>query len=451
MTDVTAFVPVEPASPQAGDWAGEVKTGTGSVLFVGYAALFVFAVIFGVWASTAPLSGAAIADGVVAAAGRNQVVQHLEGGIIKALHVEEGDRVRRGDAMFEIDATQARATVESLSARWVYLKARQFRLEAQRDRAAETVFNAPFAAEAERLGLTAALSDQRAEYAARLSRYTSEVAILTKRADASQKAIVGYRSQLEALQAQLAVVDDETERKKRLLDQGLTNRSEYTALLRTQAELVGQIGAMTAQIEQTRLAIAQAEEQLVRQDTEWVETALGELNEVTAAVGDLEGQLESARDVLDRVTVRAPSDGIIIAVHKNTIGSVVRPGDELADLLPTSSDLIIEARLKPSDIDAVRVGQTADMRFVALNSRVTPQVPGEIAFISPDRLVDQSTQQPYYMARLRITEELPANLDREQIYPGMPVEVYVSTGERTFLEYLVKPLTDSFSRAFREE
>ena len=245
--------------------------------------------------------------------------------------------------------------------------------------------------------------------------------------------------------------DDETDRKKRLLDQGLTNRSEYTALLRTQAELVGQIGAMTAQIEQARSAIAQAEEQLVRQDTEWVENALTQLNEVTALVGELEGRLESARDVLDRVVVRAPADGVIIAVHKNTIGAVVSPGDELADLLPTSSDLIIEARLEPSDIDNVYIGQTAEMRFVAFNSRVTPQIPGAVAFISPDRFVDQATQQPYYMARLRITEELPANVDREQIYPGMPVEVFISTDERTFLEYLVKPVTDSFSRAFREE
>ena len=208
---------------------------------------------------------------------------------------------------------------------------------------------------------------------------------------------------------------------------------------------------MTAQIEQARSAIAQAEEQLVRQETEWVENALTELNEVTALVGELEGRLESARDVLARVIVRAPSDGIIIAVRKNTIGAVVRPGDQLADLLPTSSDLIIEARLDPSDIDIVHIGQAAEMRFVALNSRVTPQIPGVVAFISPDRFIDEATQQPFYMARLRITEELPVNVDREQIYPGMPVEVFISTEERTFFEYLVKPLTDSFSRAFREE
>ena len=129
----------------------------------------------------------------------------------------------------------------------------------------------------------------------------------------------------------------------------------------------------------------------------------------------------------------------------------MQPGAELAQLLPTSSELIVEARLRPSDIDIVRSGQDADLRFVALNRRTTPQVPGTVTFVSPDRLIDPTDGQPYFLARLRITDDLPPEIDRTEIYPGMPVEALISTGERTFFEYLAKPLTDSFNRAFREE
>ena len=188
---MTAATETQSTTPKGAGWAGDVRTGIGGALVAGYAALFVFMAIFGVWAATAPLSGAAIATGVVAAAGRNQVVQHLEGGIIRAIHIEEGDRVRRGDPMFEIDATQARAAVDSLSAKWVFLKARQYRLEAQRDRVDGISFSAGFTAEAERRGLASALEDQRDEYSARLSRFNSETAILMKRVDSSQKAIAG--------------------------------------------------------------------------------------------------------------------------------------------------------------------------------------------------------------------------------------------------------------------
>jgi HlyD family type I secretion membrane fusion protein len=438
-------------SHKDGGWTQKVKTGTWVPALVGYLTLLFFGAAFSVWAATVPLSGAAVANGVVAAAGRNQSVQHLEGGIVKTIHVGEGDRVRAGQPLFSMDPTRPRATVDALLNRWVNLKARQNRLEAQRDRASEIEYDADLLAEVERNGLSSVLKEQQEEYSARLSRYNSEIVILTQRADASERAIEGNQSQLSALQAQLEVVEDETARKKDLLEQGLTNRSEYTALLRTQAELVGQIGAISAQIEQARSMIIEAKEQIVRQETSWMETTLTNLGETVAKVSEVEGQLRTARDVLARLEVRSPSDGIIVRIYNNTPGSVVRPGEPLAELLPTSSELIVEAQLDPSDIDLVYVGQDADLRFSALNNRTTPQVPGTVTFISPDRYVDQNSQRSYYVARLRITDDLPDTVHREQIYPGMPVEVFISTGDRTFVEYLVKPMTDSFNRAFREE
>jgi len=435
----------------AKSWSVSVRTGTRTVALVGYLAILLFAGAFGVWAATAPLAGAAIVSGVIAAAGQNQVVQHLEGGIIRDIHIREGDRVSIGDPLFTMDATRARTSLNTATKQWISLRARKARLEAQRDGASDVVYGEDLAALAAENGLAHVLDEQRAEFAARLARVSSEIVILNQRVAAGEEAIVGFGSQKRALEDQLAVVDEEADRKEMLLGQGLTNRSEYTALLRSQADLIGQIGSIVSQMEQSRTGIAEAREQLVRQQTQRVEQSLAELNEVSAEIGRVEEQLAAARDVLDRIVVRAPSDGVIIHINQNTPGSVVGPGGELAQLLPTSSELIVEARLSPADIDIVRPGLDAQLRFIALNMRTTPQVPGTVSFISPDRLVDPANGQPYFVARLRITDDLPPEVDRGQIYPGMPVEALISTGERTFFEYLTKPLMDSFYRAFREQ
>jgi len=432
-------------------WAAAVRTGTSKIALVGYMALILFIGVFGVWAATAPLTGAAIVVGVIGAAGQNQVVQHLEGGIISEIHVHEGDQVSAGDALFTMDGTRARASLNTQTKQWVNLLARKARLEAQRDSAEEVSFDAQLVDVARANGLDHVLEEQRDEFRARLLRFESEVVILNQRVAAGEEAIVGFKAQKQALEEQLAVVSDETERKEKLLDQGLTNRSEYTALLRSQADLIGQIGAITSQMEQTRSRTAEAREQLVRQKSQRVEQSLTELNDVSASIGEIEEQLSAAEDVLARVVVRAPSDGLIIRINQNTPGNVVGPGEELARLLPTSNELIVEAQLSPADVDIVRPGQQAELRFVALNMRTTPQVPGTVTYVSPDRLVDPKNGQPYFIARLRITDDLPTEVDRSQIYPGMPVEAMISTGDRTFFEYLLKPLTDSFSRAFREQ
>jgi HlyD family secretion protein len=341
--------------------------------------------------------------------------------------------------------------LNALTKQWIGLRARKERLEAQRDGKAALEFDSELVALAGKHGLDHVLEEQRDEFAARLARYNSEIVILKQRVGAGTEGISGYDSQKKALEEQLAVVSEETRRKETLLDQGLVNRSEYTALLRAQAELVGQIGSIASQIEQTKSQIVEAREQLVRQETQRVEQSLSDLSDVSAKMGNLEEQMNAAQDVLDRTEVRAPSDGVVIRIFQNTPGSVIQPAGELAQLLPTNSELIVEGRIRPTDIDIVRPGQKAELRFVALNSRSTPQVSGTVSYISPDRLVDAASGQSYYVARLRITDDLPPEINREQIYPGMPVEAMISTGDRTFLEYLAKPLTDSFTRAFRED
>ena len=433
------------------DWTASARTGVAGIAKAGYFGIALFLGGFGTWAATAPLSGAAIVSGVIAAAGNNNTIQHLEGGIIKAVHVREGDLVSAGTPLFVMDGTRAEANLNTYTKQLISLRAHKARLEAQRDSTRHLTFDESLLALAEKYGLRFLLDEQVSEFEAGRSRHGSEKEILRHRVAAARLAIAGYESQRKALERQLDLVGEEIERKLELLDKALTSRSEYSALVRSQANLVGQMGSIVSEIEQARSRIAEAEEQLIRVSHERTEQALNDLNEKSTAIGGLEEQIATARDVIDRLVVAAPVDGLIVKINHNTPGSIVGPGAPLAELLPTRSELIVEARLDPTDIDIVRQGQKADLHFVALNARTTPKVPGVVTFISPDRLRDKATNEDFFVARLRITDDLPAEIDRDQIYPGMPVDVMISTGDRTFLEYLVKPISDSLNRSFREE
>ncbi|WP_163263987.1 HlyD family type I secretion periplasmic adaptor subunit [Chelativorans alearense] len=433
------------------DWARNVKTSTRLVSTVGLASTLLFVFGFGAWASLAPLSGAAIAPGVVAAGGQNQRVQHLEGGIIDKILVREGDRVNAGQPLFELDGTSARAQYNRLQKQLVALMARAERLAAEWDGADSLIFPESLEEMASSEGEDGVLAEQKTEFDTRLARHRQELFILNQRISALKDQIEGMAAQQVAVERQLEIVRDEAERKKGLLDKGLTDRSEYTALLRSEADLLGQLGQTKASILTSRTQIAEAEEQIARLKTQRVEAAVSELNDVRVEIADAQEQRRAAKAVLDRVVIRAPSDGIIVKMAYNSRGSVVRPGDPLLELLPTATDLVIEARVSPQDVDVVKIGQEARLRFSALNARTTPTVDATVIYLSADRLVNPDNEQAYYTARLRMTDALPPEITLEQIYPGMPVETYINTSERTFFEYLAKPVIDSFSRAFREE
>lgn len=432
-------------------WARDVKTGIWLITVTGAALSAIFLLGFGAWAALAPLASAAVAPGVVAAAGQNQGVQHLEGGIVRTILVREGERIKAGQALFALDPTAPEAQRNRLQKQMVGLEARTERLTSERDGLEVLSFPPALRDLAATEGIGNLLNEQEREFTARLNRHRQEQVIMGQRVQALREQIEGMSAQQTALERQLEVVREEVTRKRRLLDKGLTNRSEYTALLRSEADLVGQVGQSVSSILAAKTQIAEAQAQLARLDTQRVETAVTQLNEIRAQVSDTEEQLRAAEDVLDRIVVRSPSDGIIIKMSVNASGSVVRPGDQLLELLPTGEDLLIEARVSPQDVDVISIGQRARLRFSALNTRTTPTVEAKVTYLSADRLIDQTTRQPYYTARLAMTDDLPPEISRDQIYPGMPVEAYIATGERTFLEYLAKPIIDSFSRAFREE
>ncbi len=432
------------------EWTKSIPTATGKAAIASYVTIGAFIAAFGFWAATAPLEGAAVAPGVVAAAGKNFEIQHLEGGIVEQILVQEGDRVTAGQELYRLDPVVPNAQLNRLSNSAISLRARVARLQAERDGLKEIAFDAALTAD-KSPEATEIVAEQVSEFQNSSKRYEAELSILDQRLEALQESIKGLTAQKEAAESQIAIVDEEIGRKKKLLDKGLTDRSQFTALMRNQAELLGQIGSATAGIASAKSQIVEARQQLERASSARVETASKELTETRRQLADITEQVIAAKSVLDRVIVRSPSDGIVVKLNVNSTGRVIRPGEPLLELLPTNSNLIIEARLDPREVDAVTIGQGARLRFVALNARSTPEVAGEVIYISPDRLIDEATRQPYYSVRLRITDKLPEGVKSEQFYPGTPVEAFISTGDRTFFEYLYKPIQDSFSKAFREE
>lgn len=433
------------------DWAGGVRFSSKRLSRAGLLATSAFILSFGVWATLAPLAGAAVAPGVVTAAGRNQKVQHLEGGVVDQVLVHEGDTVLKGQVLLILERTAAEADRDRFRKQVVALKARAARLMAERDGLTGVTFSQDLRQEAGSGAMMQILTEQDKEFTARLQRHRQEGVILRQRVAALNGQIDGLLSQETAIENQIRIVDNETQRKQALLAKGLTNRSEYTSLLRSQADLVGTLGQLKSSILGARTQIVEAEEQSSRLETQRVETAATQINDVRTEISNAEEQLKSARVVLERREVRAPSNGVIVSMAFNFKGAVVRPGEPVLELLPTERSFVVEARISPRDIDAVSVGKQANVRFVALNARTTPEVPAQVSFISADRLVDERSQQPYYLVRMNLAKNLPAGIRSDQIYPGMPVESYVGTGERTFLEYLLKPLDESLRRAFQEE
>ena len=425
-------------------------TRLSAIRLTGYAVLLGFVVGFGIWASTAPIAGAVIVEGTVTASNRNHLVQLPRDGIIDRVLVTEGDRVERGDVLFKMDDRLQTAQLRRLQRQDLGLRAQIARLDAERLALENVDFSDTMKAEAARLGAQDLLDQQLAEFEARRQREQSEEFILAKRTETQRQSIIGFERQMQALDEQIAIISEEAQRKQQLLGQGLTNRSEYTELLRANAGLVGQRGAIASQIESTRTDLLRSEEELVRLRSLAIETAAATINQLNLRREDLIEQISVAQGDIERTTVRSGTDGVVIQMAVMTPGAVVSAGDTLATVLPTQDDLIIDGRMALQDIDLVSPGQDAKLRFTALNQRVTPEVPGRVIFISPDAIADNNTGTTYYAVRLRPTE-LPPEINPGDIYPGMPVSSLIATPDRTFFEYLLKPFVDSFRLAFREE
>lgn len=429
-------------------WHQGLKPSARWPVFIGAFAILLGLGGGGYWAATAPLNSAAVAPGVVVAAGQNKVIQHLEGGIVEEILVSEGATVAAGQILIRMSKTAAEAAHRSLLLQHDELRAVEARLLAERDGRDEIDFSSGLMSREGDAEVARIIDGQRNEFAARRESLKSEASIHEARILALREEIGGLEIQRNSMNDQLTLINEELADSNKLLAQGLMQRPRVLALQRTATELSGNQGELTATIAKAQQNILAAQAQISTLKKDWLEKLIAQLRDVQFKIADVGERLRAASDVAMRTEIRSPVAGIVIKLHVNTSGAVVRPGDLLLELLPTGAGLLIEARVNPDDIDIVFPGRMAQLRFPALRTRTTPTIEGQVEFVSADRLVDRETQQAYYLARVRFDAGHVSGL---KLYPGMPAEVFVAAGERTVLEYLMGPISDVIAHSWREQ
>lgn len=418
--------------------------------------IFLFVVSFGgfgYWAFNAPLAAAVIAQGSFVATGRNKIIQHLEGGIISEILIKEGDIVEAGQPLLILDETAALATERELHLRQVRLEVMEARLLAEQSGSEEMKIPEHIEEMRADFDVASMLDAQEITFAAALQQLNNDIALLeqSKRSLAARKA--GYEVQLKATEAQLEILKEDLDGKTTLLGSGLIRKTEVNAIRRTIAEAEGQIGRLKAEITEIEEVTKRYSAQISQTRSERKTAALDELQIVQAELESTREQMRRAENILRRSQLVAPVSGTVVTLHYHTAGGVVESGKAIAEILPSGEPLIIEVSIPRTEVDVVHKGQQATVRLTALNSRTTPILQGDVFYVSADAIVDKRMEVPQevYIARVSV----PASqLERVRGFtptPGMPAEIMIQTEERTFFEYLVKPISDSMNRAFREQ
>ncbi|WP_371930006.1 HlyD family type I secretion periplasmic adaptor subunit [Bradyrhizobium sp. CCGUVB1N3] len=427
------------------------RTRLRSVTLAGNLLVVCFMLGLGVWSSLAPLESAAIASGVVESESSRKTIQHLEGGIIGKILVSDGDVVRSGQALIALDDTRARAEVQSLQGQLWDAMARVARLEAEQ-RGYEKLSFSDTLERAASANLAAAtiLSAQQTVFLARRKVFQSQVTVLRERRGQVEKEIEGLKAQETAVAQRIDIAREELDMVATLVSKGLERRPRLLNLQRELADIEGRRGEIAAQISRAGLVISESQANLIKLESDRQNEIVQALREAQNQIFQLRERLPTAQDQLSRTEIKAPEDGVVTDLRVHTPGGVIGAGAPLMDLVPRQDRLIVTARLRPEDIDVVHPGLNAEVHLVPYNQRRVPRLKGIVTHVSADRLLDKRTDQPYYATKIRVDDAQIAANDI-QIIPGMPVQVFITTGRGTVALYALRPLLDSFHGAFRED
>lgn len=417
-----------------------------------FALIGVFVIGFAVWAVRAPLESAAIAGGAIEAESSRKTIQHLEGGIVAQILVKDGDNVTPGQVLIRLDDTKPRAAVQVLQGQLWDAQAREARLLAERD--GREMIQYPMAlrqAAKSNADLEEIMAGQDKIFVTRRKLQASRIEVIQQRKAQTEREIVGLQFQEEAAKKRAEIIKEEVSAIAPLVAKGLQTRPRLLQLEREQAEINGRRGDTLAQISRAEQSVGESQAMILKLESDFhTEIALN-LRETQALIFQLLERIQAANDVLGRTEIRAPEVGTVTDLRIHTPGGVVAAGEPLMDLVPRQDRLIVKARVKPEDIDLVRTGLEAHVRLLSYKHRRVPPVEGVLTYVSADRLVDKETELAYYVARVRINEASLRELPEVEIMPGMPVEVLIKTGEFTVANYVLRPILDSFNRAFRED
>lgn len=425
------------------------KFGIGTRVLCGTALAMLLVVGCGGWAATAQLTGAVIASGSVMVEDNLKVIQHRDGGIIGEIAVKEGDFVEKGQVILRLDDANTRAELTIIKAQLQELSARRARLRSERDGLDAMVLPSELLSAG--LAVQQAINGERRLFEGNARHRKSQKEQLMLGIEQLGEEIKGLEAQRKSKADEIDLVQAEHEKIKGLAEQRLIEGSRVYVTNREMARLLGEQGEIDAGIARAKARTSEIKLQIISIDEAARTEAQRELSAVEPRISELNERSTAVEDRLSRTDIRAPISGTVNELSVHTVGGVITPAETLVTLVPEDAQLTIAAKLPPTDIDQVHVGQKARLRFSTFNQRTTPELHGLVSYVSPATSTDKSTGLPYYLAHIHVDDEELRKLGTNRLLPGMPLEVFVSTDERTAISYLAKPLVDQFSRAFREQ
>ncbi len=406
--------------------------------------------ILGTWGYLAPIDSAALAPGYVTVKSHRKTVQHLDGGIVSKLLAKDGDVVQENDVLLILDGTEVKAQLEIIRGQYITLSAQIARLVAERDQQNHISFpdalqdlSDPHIAEA-RQGETQLFN-------ARKSAHQGEISVLNQRITQLGSKIQGLQGQRTSKQALMTSYGDEVKDLKELLAEGFADKQRLRDIERNYEQVTGEVAALSSEIAGNEIQIGETKLQILQLQKQFQEDVAGKLGEAQAELYDVSQRLVATRDKVTRTEVKSPANGRVLGLSVHNVGGVISPGKPILDIVPQQEELIIDAQVSPMDIDRVRAGLIAEVRFSAFKQALTPKMQGKVINLSADRLTDEKTGMPYYLAQIELTADSTLKLGEMELLPGMPAEVLINTGERTVFEYLMQPITNAFARAFIED
>lgn len=407
----------------------------------------------GWWATQTEISGAVVASGELRVESKQKPVQSLEGGVVGEIFVREGERVSAGQPLLRLEQITQDATRAILESQANELEARETRLLAERDSERTLTFPRSLLAKAASdPEIAKVVQDQRGLFRARLAGYRQTAAQLRERVGQVQNEIEGISARAASFREQLQSVNGEIQRIQGLLDRGLTTQTRLQEFLREKARIDGEIGNLQAQRLRLQRQIQETRLEMTRLREARREEAIAELREVQGRKAEVRERIVVADESLRKIELNSPQDGVVQDLSVFAAGAVVGPGEPVMMIVPTDDDLVLEAQVKPTEIDQVQLDRPARVMFSSFNQRTTPQLNGKVARISADRKIDEVTGAPYFAVQVALTEAERNRLGENiKLVPGLPAEIFIETDKRTPMSYLLKPLTDNFGRAMLEE
>lgn len=420
------------------------------IVFGGWVILITFGV-FGLWAALFPIDSAAVARGVVVVESNKKTIQHLEGGVIAQIYVKEGDQVELGQPLIRLSEKVAKSHYDSFLAQLRASTALEARLVAERDDLEQIVFPKDLTDNLDNTEVRKLVETQKKLFFTRKAALEGKIDVLKQRIGQLHDEINSLAAQEQSAKGQLSLIREEIVVVRKLMATGDALKTRLLALQRKEAELKGGQEAYLAQIAKAKQGITEAELEIMNAKTAMLNETVRELRDTQVLIADLQERVKAAEDILDRLIITSPQRGTVNNLAYHTVGGVITPGTVIMDIIPQDDKLVIEAQILPQDIDVVHQNLPARIRLTAFKSRTTPVIEGKVTTISADRIIDKATNVPFYKARITLNPEMFSKLKDIDLYPGMPADVLIITGSRTFLQYLFNPITDSFRQAFREQ